>query len=166
MKRSLAEELQQLHELRVSGALTEEEFATAKQKLLNEETSETFERSTFEGLGGRSHEEQSRRWAMLLHLSLLAGHVIPLAGFVAPVLIWQTKKEIYPDLEIHGRNAANWILSELIYLGIGILLTLFLIGFLILIPVGIAAVAFPILGALKASNGEAWKYPLTINFIK
>lgn len=163
MKRSLAEELQQLQELRVSGALTEEEFAAAKQKLLNEETSES---STFERLGGKTPAEQSRRWAMLLHLSLLAGHVIPLAGFVAPVLIWQTKKEIYPDLEVHGRNAANWILSELVYLGIGIALSIFLIGFLIIIPVGIIAIVFPILGALKASNGETWKYPLTIEFIK
>lgn len=163
---SLSEELKRLQELRESGGLTEEEFTAAKQKLLNEEPGNGAENSLFEGLGGKTFEDQSRRWAMLLHLSLLAGHLIPLAGFVAPVLIWQNKKEIYPDLEVHGRNAANWILSELIYLGIGILLAPFLIGFLIVIPIGIAAVAFPIMGALRASNGEAWKYPLTFEFIK
>ncbi len=163
---SLSEELKQLQELREAGALTEEEFSVAKQKLLNEQPSGPADNSLLEGLGGKTLQDQSRRWAMLLHLSLLAGHLIPLAGFVAPVLIWQNKKEIYPDLDIHGRNAANWILSELIYLGIGILLAPFMIGFLIVIPVGIAAIAFPILGALKASNGEAWKYPLTFEFIK
>lgn len=163
---SLSEELKRLQELRESGALTEEEFSAAKQKLLNEPPSRPADNSLFEDLGGKTLQDQSRRWAMLLHLSLLAGHLIPLAGFVAPVLIWQNKKEIYPDLDIHGRNAANWILSELIYLAIGILLAPFMIGFLIVIPVGIAAIAFPILGALKASNGEAWKYPLTFEFIK
>ena len=30
---------------------------------------------------------------------------------------------------------------------------------------GLLAVVFPIVGGLKASSGEAWKYPLSISFL-
>ncbi|MCA9099136.1 MAG: DUF4870 domain-containing protein, partial [Planctomycetaceae bacterium] len=105
-------------------------------------------------------------WAMLLHLSLLAGHVIPLAGFTVPVLIWQSKREEFPDLEQHAWNAANWIISEIIYLIMGIVLAQFIFKFLVVVPFSIVAVAFPVIGALKAAKGEVWRYPLTFDFIK
>ncbi len=31
---------------------------------------------------------------------------------------------------------------------------------------GVLAVVFPIIAGIKANNGEVWKYPLSINFIK
>ena len=43
---------------------------------------------------------------------------------------------------------------------------LFCIGLIILIPLAIAAIVFPILGGLKAKDGIFWKYPLTIDFLK
>ena len=39
----------------------------------------------------------------------------------------------------------------------------FLAGMLALVIMGII---FPIMGAVKANNGELWEYPLTIKFIK
>lgn len=32
-------------------------------------------------------EQQTRQWGMFLHLSVLAGFVVPIAGLVAPILI-------------------------------------------------------------------------------
>lgn len=159
----LAEELHKLQVLRDAGTLTEEEFAAAKQKLINEQSPPPRANSF---LSGSTIEEQTRRWAILLHLSLLAGHIIPLAGFIAPILIWQTQRDQLPGLEEHGKNAANWIFTELILLGIGFILAPFFIGFLILIPLFIVAVIFPIFAALKASNGIPWKYPLSFSFLK
>jgi uncharacterized Tic20 family protein len=43
---------------------------------------------------------------------------------------------------------------------------LVLVGFLTIIAIGILGVVFPIIGAIKANNGEFWEYPLTIKFLK
>jgi uncharacterized protein len=109
---------------------------------------------------------QARQWAMFLHLSLLAGFIAPLVGLVTPIIIWQIKKNDYPELDVHGKIVVNWLISALIYGAIGTILTFILIGIPVLIALGIIAVVFPIMGGVKANNGEIWKYPLTITFIK
>ncbi|MDO9215123.1 MAG: DUF4870 domain-containing protein [Methylococcales bacterium] len=111
-------------------------------------------------------EQQARQWAMFLHLSQLAGYVIPLFGLIAPIVIWQTKKDEYPILDEHGKAVVNWIISELIYGVICSILLFVVIGFPLLLILGILAVVFPIIGGIKANNGELWHYPMTINIIK
>lgn len=101
---------------------------------------------------------------MILHLSQFAGYVIPLAGLVVPIIIWQVQKENMPDLDIHGRIVTNWIISEIIYGVIFAILCFVLIGIPLLIVLGVLSVAFPIIGALKANQGQTWKYPLSIAF--
>ncbi|MEM1368928.1 MAG: DUF4870 domain-containing protein [Cyanobacteria bacterium P01_H01_bin.15] len=107
-------------------------------------------------------DENTRQWAMLIHISQLAGVVVPIAGLVIPIVIWQIKKEEMPELDLHGKIVANWMISELIYFIICGVLLFVLIGFLLFIPLGIVAIVFPIIGALKAKEGRAWKYPLSI----
>jgi uncharacterized Tic20 family protein len=41
-----------------------------------------------------------------------------------------------------------------------------LIGFLLMLGWTVIAIVFPIIGAVKANNGELWEYPLTIKFLK
>ena len=48
---------------------------------------------------------EARHWALALHFSLLAGYVIPFAGLVIPICIWQIKKGEFPVLNDHGKNA-------------------------------------------------------------
>lgn len=102
---------------------------------------------------------------MFLHLSALAGYVIFGAGFAAPILIWQLKKADYPELEQHGKNVANWLISYVIYMAISALLITVFVGVLLLLVLGVLMVVFPIIGGIKANNGEVWKYPLTITFV-
>ena len=113
-----------------------------------------------------SSDQQTRLWGMILHLSQLAGFAVPIAGFVAPIVIWQIKKAEMPALDEHGKMIANWIISELIYGVAGVILIVVLIGLPILMALGAVAIAFPIIGGVKANNGELWKYPLTIKLIK
>ncbi len=103
---------------------------------------------------------------MFLHLSLLAGWVVPLAGLVAPLLIWQIKKADLPELDVHGKIVVNWIISYLIYFVGAVFLSLLLIGIPLLVGLGIAGVVFPIIGGVKANNGEVWSYPLSIRILK
>jgi uncharacterized Tic20 family protein len=106
------------------------------------------------------------KWAFFLHLSQLLGLVVPLLGWVAPVVLWQLKKDELPGLDVHGKIVSNWILSALIYGVVCGVLVFLLIGIPLLAVLGLLTVIFPIVGAIKANGGEAWKYPLSIPFFK
>jgi uncharacterized Tic20 family protein len=155
---SVSDELEKLQQLRDSGAIDDAEYAAAKAKVLNESPAGYGESPT---IAGDELERATRQWAMLLHLSALAGIVlVPGAGLVGPILIWQIKKDQLPGLDIHGRNATNWIISFLIYCVISGICVLAGIGVLMLLALAACGIAFPIIAAVKAG-----KYPLTIEFV-
>ena len=104
------------------------------------------------------YELQAKQWAMFLHLSQLAGFILPLLGLIAPIIIWQTQKAEFPILDAHGKAVVNWIISELIYGAIGFVLVFVVIGIPILAVLGILGIVFPIIGGLKANNGELWHF--------
>ena len=69
-------------------------------------------------------------------------------------------------MDQHGKNIINFQLSLLIYSIICIPLILLLgLGLLGLIVLAFVAIIFPIINAVKASNGETPTYPLSINII-
>jgi uncharacterized Tic20 family protein len=87
-----------------------------------------------------------------------------LGGLIVPIVIWQLKKNELPGIDAHGKNAANWIISHIIYVVLCVLLILAVIGIPLLVALGIISIIFPIVAALKANSGEVWKYPLAIPF--
>ena len=166
---SMSDELQKLQQLHASGAISDEEYASAKAKILNPPAWNPLE-SLAPGAGPltpEAAESKTRKWGAMLHLSMLLGYsAVPVAGLVAPILIWQLMKEKLPGLDEHGCNATNWIISSLIYAIIAGILCLVFIGFPLLIAVLVCDIVFPIMAAVKANNGEAWKYPMAITFLK
>jgi len=69
-------------------------------------------------------------------------------------------------IDKHGKIVVNWILTELI-LGIVFgLLCFILIGIPLLIILGVLGIVFPIIGGIKANNGEVWPYSLSVNFFR
>lgn len=111
----------------------------------------------------RTHpDKEVRAWAMILHLSQFAGYLVPLAGFVAPIVIWRVKRDSMPEIDAHGRVVANWVISQVIYFALAFVLVFVLIGIPLLFVLGIVAVVFPIIGAVKASDGIVWKYPFSL----
>jgi len=110
-------------------------------------------------------DKETRQWAMILHLSQLAGFLFPFAGLIIPILIWQFKKEEMPELDVHGKIIANWIITELIYSFICLILVLVAIGIFLFILLAILSIIFPIIGAIKANEGRVWKYPLSMSFV-
>jgi hypothetical protein len=107
-----------------------------------------------------------KQMGLFLHLSQLANIILFPVGIVLPIVLWQTQKEKMPAIDAHGKMVANFMISMTIYLFVSLILMFVLIGFLLLPVVGIIGLVFPIIGALKANNGEFWEYPLTIKFIK
>ena len=108
----------------------------------------------------------TQQWAFFLHLSQLLGLAAPVAGWVVPLVIWQMKKNELPGLDAHGKAVANWIISQLIYWAIALVLIFVVIGFVLVAVLAVVGVVFPIIGAIKANEGVAWKYPMTITFIR
>ena len=110
----------------------------------------------------------ARMWAMFCHLAGLAGYVIPIiiSGIIAPLVIWQIKKEDDPFIDQNGKEAVNFQISIGIYELVSIPLCFICIGFATLIAAAIFNVVFLIIAAIKANNGESYRYPLCIRFLK
>lgn len=113
-----------------------------------------------------SVEEETRRWAALLHLSTLLGLVSFGLGLIVPIVLWQWKKTELPAIDAHGKVVANAILSYFAYSVLAFVLLFVLIGFALFWVLGILFVLYPLIGAIKAWNGEVWPYPLCFKFFK
>jgi uncharacterized protein len=109
---------------------------------------------------------EQKQMGLFLHLSQLANLFLFPIGIVVPIIIWQTQKDKIPALDAHGKMVANFMISMTIYLFVSIFLMFLLVGFLIAPILGIIGIVFPIIGGIKANNGELWDYPLTIKFLK
>ncbi|TXE11865.1 DUF4870 domain-containing protein [Seonamhaeicola algicola] len=109
---------------------------------------------------------QDNQLIVLTHLSQLVLFVTGFGSLIVPLILWATQKERVYHMDNHGKNIINFQLSLIVYFIVCIPLILFfglgLLGFLIL---GIFSFIFPIINAIKASNGEIPKYPLSLNFI-
>ena len=107
-----------------------------------------------------------RNWAMLSHLLALVGYlVIPFGNVAAPLIIYLMKKDESPFVADQARESLNFQISVCIYALISGVLILVLIGLLLLPVVGVAGAILTIIASVKAANGEAYRYPLTIRLI-
>lgn len=105
----------------------------------------------------------SRNLATLSHLSSFAVFlgVPPLVG---PLLVWLLKRDD-PWVEYHAKEALNFNISFMIWglvAGISILL---LVGLILLPAVVIGWFILTIQAAIRTSNGEYYRYPLTMRFV-
>jgi len=104
---------------------------------------------------------------VITHLSQFLDLITGFGGFIVPLILWLTNKEKVYTMDEHGKSILNFQISMFIYALISIPLILALgLGILLLIGIGLICLIFPIINAIKASNGEAPYYPLSINFIK
>jgi uncharacterized Tic20 family protein len=113
--------------------------------------------------------KDARKWAMFCHLAGLAGllPMTPVFGSViAPLIIWQIKKDEFEFVDEQGKEALNFQISILIYAIAAGLLCFACIGFFLLPAVYIFDLIFLLIAAVKANNGERYRYPLSIRFIK
>ncbi|MCA1589868.1 MAG: DUF4870 domain-containing protein [Acidobacteria bacterium] len=109
---------------------------------------------------------EEKQMGLFLHLSQLANVILFPIGIIAPILIWQLNKDKIPALDPHGKMVTNWMISMTIYLIASIILIILLVGILGILAVMLMGLVFPVIGAIKANNGELWEYPLTIKFLK
>jgi uncharacterized Tic20 family protein len=110
-----------------------------------------------------------RTMAMFCHLS---GTV---SGFIGPLIIWLIKKDESRFVDHHGRTAVNFGITLVIAAAVswigGVVLGVLTcgLGFLIILPLvfggAVFGLVFWIIAAVKANNGEWYRYPVAIPFI-
>ncbi len=151
------------------GETPAEQEVSAEQKVEAKEPEVVEKEKT-----GKELNKDARMWAMICHLGGLCGliPVVPVIGSViAPLIIWQVKKDEDPFIDEQGKEALNFQISMLLYALAGsVMCAITCIG-AVLIPVVVGVVAifdlvFLLIAAVKANNGEHYRYPLTIRFIK
>ena len=106
---------------------------------------------------------EDRGLASMTHLSGLAGYIIPLGGVLVPIIIWMVKKD-HPVISAIARQAIllNVTIFCLLVVSVILWITIILIPlmWLLALLLTIAALAIPIVGAIKASSGEYYRYPV------
>jgi len=105
-------------------------------------------------------KKDDRNMAMLCHLLAI------FTGFLGPLIIWLIKKDDSPFVDDQGKEALNFQLTVLIAMVVSGFLTIICIGAVMLVAVWIVDIIFCILASIKASRGEAYRYPMSIRFIK
>ena len=100
------------------------------------------------------------------HLTQLLHYITGFGGFLVPLIIWITSRNSVEGMDEHGKSIINLQLSLLLYIIVSIPAILLLgLGILMLIGVAIIGFVVPIVNAVKAANGEAPSYFLTIKFV-
>lgn len=150
------DKLEKLNELKAQGVITEEEFQQQKERILNQPISPAAAGLDF---------NDARSYSMLLHLAQFCAFILPLLGWVVPLVMWLTRKEdAYIDQQ--GKVVFNWIISAVIYGFVSLLLMVVLIGIPLMIALVVCNIIFVIMGALRAKDGMIKNYPLAIRFFR
>ena len=117
--------------------------------------------------------KDTRMWAMFCHLAGLAGFVIPvvISGIIGPLIVWLIKREEHPFIDEQGKEAVNFQISMSLYTVIGVFACIVTCVGVFLIPfflpvIYIINLVFLLIAAVKANNGEYYRYPICIRFIK
>ena len=122
--------------------------------------------------------EEEKRWALFAHLSILVGGLVTygwaasFGSFIGPLVIWLIQKDKMPFVADQAKEALNFGITLTIACFVLLMLTILSLGIgaLVTIPafmvIGIAALVFVIIAAIKASEGVAYRYPITLRLVK
>jgi uncharacterized protein len=109
--------------------------------------------------------DQERLWGMLAHLLSFVAAYIAL-GFLAPLIVLLVFGQRSAYVRAHAVESLNFNLSWLLYAVIAVILIFLVVGIVILIALGIAYLVLVIIASVRANNGEFFRYPLTIRFVR
>ena len=101
---------------------------------------------------------------MVCHLAAFAGFIIPFGSLLGPLIVWAIKKDEDPFINDQGKEAINFQLTLLIGFVVSIILMFVFIGFLMIAVLVVYCIIMVIIAAMKANEGEQYRYPYTIRF--
>ena len=99
-------------------------------------------------------------WAMAIYLSSF------FFVLIGPLVIWLIKKNDSNFIDYHGKEYFNFLISYTIYFLISMILVFIGIGIILAWAIGIYVTVFTIVAAIKAYNGDYYRIPLTMHFLR
>lgn len=127
-----------------------------------------------DGPGPGLPSRESRNWGVAAHLAWLV-NAFGIPAPIGPLVVWLVKKGEDPFVEDQAREALNFQLSVLIYTIIGAVAAIILaivtfgLGLIAILPVvavfALLVLVLTVVAAIKASDGERYRYPMTIRLI-
>lgn len=99
-------------------------------------------------------------WSILSHLSAIMG-----VGIILPLVVYLSMRNESRVVAENAREALNFHISVLIYSLCCVPFVFILIGIPMLILLGLGSLVLAIIAAVKVSDGEFYRYPLTIRMV-
>ncbi|KRG53198.1 DUF4870 domain-containing protein [Stenotrophomonas maltophilia] len=99
----------------------------------------------------------------------LAAHLLGIfTWFIGALIIWLINKDDASKAFVtdQAKEALNFQITVTIAMVISIILMIVIIGGILAPIVGVINLVFCIIAAVKANNGEAYRYPFTLRLIK
>jgi hypothetical protein len=105
-------------------------------------------------------------WGMGCHLAGFAGLVFPFGNVIGPLVVWLVKKDEHAFIDDQGKESLNFQMTLA-----SLQFVLFLLADLLKwhVPfylISVLGTVFVIIAAIQASEGVAYRYPITYRFLR
>lgn len=121
--------------------------------------------------------DDERRWGAGVHvlallLALVTSWAVGAAGAVGALVVWLVKRDESVFIAAHAKEALNFNLSMFVYAVVLLVLTVFTLGLglVVTLPlaivIGLVWLIATIVAAMRAYEGRAVRYPITIRFVR
>ena len=104
--------------------------------------------------------DDEKTWALIAHVSALV------AGFLGPPIVLAVKGNNSKWVQAHAIESLNFNITLFIVCMVCAVLAFLLIGLCLIIPVVMVSVVLSIVAGVKAFQGSAYRYPVTLRLIK
>lgn len=114
--------------------------------------------------------KEERMWATIAHLSAFAYYFTLVGHIIGPLVVWLAKRDGQPFVDDQAKEALNFQITVTVIGIVAVILcftvVLAIVGIPILISLHLYQIVCMIIATIKANDGVAFRYPLTIRFIK
>ena len=96
---------------------------------------------------------------------LIVGLAVPFGNVLGPLVVWLLKKDESEPVDRHGRASLNFQITWSVLLFVAFTTVFVGIGFVLVPLLGLAWLILVVLGTIRASEGELYDYPLTVDLV-
>lgn len=113
-----------------------------------------------DGVNNWNPTQDEKTLALISHIGTMV------SSFLVPLVIWLTQKDKSDYVAYHAKESLNFqITMVIILIGSGVL-TFIIIGVFLAIAASIFNLVVVVIATIKASEGEAYQYPINFRLIK
>jgi uncharacterized Tic20 family protein len=115
---------------------------------------------------GGTPTKEERTWGMVAHLLGLSGYIVPMGNVLGPLVLWLARKDDSAFVADQARESLNFQITMLIAALISAALLCVFIGIFLLAGVVVIDLVFVIIAAMRANEGELYRYPWTLRLVR